>query len=175
MTDSIREAQWLRFYYQSEDAVKDKDLLKDKAWIRTTNKVNNLFMVPFVLQLSQLYYVNVESKTALYKNIRFFKAVTLLGAGVLATKEFLQVKKQWEYYDRFYPEPTELQKALTRESMIFKERQYQVSTVEDKLKKLDDPLVRQMYSQMYQLSPQMYHEPDTNPNAPTHRKHDSAV
>ena len=29
MSDLIKEAKWLRFYYLSDDAVKDKDLLKD--------------------------------------------------------------------------------------------------------------------------------------------------
>jgi hypothetical protein len=29
MSDLIKEAKWLRFYYSSDDAVKDKDLLKD--------------------------------------------------------------------------------------------------------------------------------------------------
>lgn len=79
-------------------------------------------MIPFFFQLSQLYLVNVQSSVALYNKVRICKSLTLLGAGALATLEFLKVKKQWQYYDRFYPEPTELQKALTRDAMIFKER-----------------------------------------------------
>ena len=48
MADSIREVNWLRYYYTSDDAVKDKDLLKDQAHIKLTHKVNALFMVPTV-------------------------------------------------------------------------------------------------------------------------------
>jgi len=59
------------------------------------------------------------------------------------------MRKQWTYYDRFYPEATELQKTLSREAMMFKEQNYQLSSVEDKLKKLEDPNVRMIYSQMY--------------------------
>jgi len=33
--------------------------------------------------------------------------------------------------------------------MMFKEQNYQLSSVEDKLKKLEDPNVRMIYSQMY--------------------------
>jgi len=47
MSDLIKEAKWLRFYYSSDDAVKDKDLLKDQAHISFTNKVNGLLAVPF--------------------------------------------------------------------------------------------------------------------------------
>jgi len=34
MADLIKEANWLRFYHTSEDAVKDKDFLKDEAHIK---------------------------------------------------------------------------------------------------------------------------------------------
>ena len=48
MADSIREVNWLRYYYTSDDAVKDKDLLKDQANVKLTHKVNALFLVPTV-------------------------------------------------------------------------------------------------------------------------------
>jgi len=47
MADLIKEANWLRFYFTSDDAVKDKDLLKDQAHIKTSQKVSTLMTVPF--------------------------------------------------------------------------------------------------------------------------------
>lgn len=51
MADTIREANWLRYYYTSDDACKDKDLLKDQAHIKLTDKVNTLMAVPFFFQV----------------------------------------------------------------------------------------------------------------------------
>lgn len=58
MADSIREANWLRFYYTSEDAVKDKDFLKNEAHIKLTHKVNVLLTVPLVFQVWHLGLIN---------------------------------------------------------------------------------------------------------------------
>ncbi len=51
MADLIKEANWLRFYYSSDDAVKDKDLLKDKAFLKSSSKIDALFTLPFAFQL----------------------------------------------------------------------------------------------------------------------------
>jgi hypothetical protein len=48
MADLIKEANWLRFYFTSDDAVKDKDILKDQAHLKSTHKISNLMTVPFV-------------------------------------------------------------------------------------------------------------------------------
>ena len=76
--------------------------------------------------------------------------------------------QQWTYYDRFYSEPTQLQKTLLRDAMIFKEKAYQVTSIDQKLVKVEDPEIRLIYSQMYQLPPQRYPDADDNPNAPKH-------
>ena len=34
MSDLIKEANWLRYYYQGEDALKDKDIQKDKVHMK---------------------------------------------------------------------------------------------------------------------------------------------
>lgn len=149
MADLIKEANWLRFYFTSDDAVKDKDLLKDQAHIKTSQKVSTLMTVPFFFQLWQLSLVNHPDSIQLYRRVRIFKAATFLGAVALSSYELINMRKQWTYYDRFYPEATELQKTLSREAMMFKEQNYQLSSVEDKLKKLEDPNVRMIYSQMY--------------------------
>ena len=52
------------------------------------------------------------------------------------------MRKQWIYYDRFYPEPTELQKTLTRDAMMFKESMYNESSVQEKMLKLENPETR---------------------------------
>ena len=59
--------------------------------------------------------------------------------------------------------------------MMFKEHNYQTSSVEDKLRKLEDPNLRLIYSQMYQLPPQKYADPDNNVNAPDHKEHDQSL
>ena len=174
MADLIKEANWLRFYYTSDDAVKDKDLLKDQAHIKTSQKVSTLMTVPFFFQIWQLSLVNHPDSIQLYRKVRSLKAATFLGAVAFGSYELLNMRKQWTYYDRFYPEPTELQKTLNREAMMFKEQNYQTSSVEDKLKKLEDPNLRLIYSQMYQLPPQKYADPDNNVNAPDHTEHDQS-
>ena len=46
MADLIKDANYLRFYYTSDDAVKDKDYLKDKAFLSYSQKQSSLFIVP---------------------------------------------------------------------------------------------------------------------------------
>ena len=36
------------------------------------------------------------------------KMLTFFGAVGMSTYELMGLKKKWTYYDRFYPEPTEL-------------------------------------------------------------------
>ena len=121
MADLIKEANWLRFYFTSDDAVKDKDILKDQAHLKSTHKISNLMTVPFVFQIWQLSLVSHPDSIQLYRKVRVLKAATFFGALALSTYELLNLRKQWTYYDRFYPEPTELQKTLSREAMMFKE------------------------------------------------------
>ena len=44
----------------------------------------------------------------MYSRIRMFKLVTLTAAMAGMTFEFVQMRKRMTYYDRFYPEATEL-------------------------------------------------------------------
>ena len=74
----------------------------------------------------------------------------------------------WTYCDRFCPEPTELQKTLLRDAIMFKEKAYQAFLIDQKLLKVEDPEIRLIYSQMYQLPPQRYPDADNNPTAPKH-------
>jgi len=51
MSDTLKEINWLRFYHQSEDALKDKDILKDQAHLKLTKTTNALFALPLFFQL----------------------------------------------------------------------------------------------------------------------------
>jgi hypothetical protein len=124
MADSIREVNWLRFYYTSEDAVKDKDLLKNEAHIKLTHKVNALMAVPLFFQVWHLGLINHASKVSLMRKVRMFKLTSFVGAAAIGGYELINMRKQWTFYDRFYPEPTELQKGLTRDAMIYKEQAF---------------------------------------------------
>ncbi len=121
MADLVKDIKYLRYYYSSEDSLKDKDILKNQSFKKYSNTVCTLFLVPTVFQLWQIYLINNVEKIALYRKVRAFKFVSLLGACVLGFREKLQLEYQWQYYNRFYPEPTELQKSLTREALMFKE------------------------------------------------------
>ena len=172
MADSIREVNWLRYYYTSDDAVKDKDLLKDQAHVKLTHKVNALFLVPTAFQFWHLSLMNHPAQRALCQKVRWFKIVSLIGATAVGSYELLNMRKKWDYYDHFYPEPTELQKTLNRDALIFRENGFKPETSEQKLAKLQNPELTQIYGQMYQLPPQRYNEPDDDPNAPTMKEHD---
>lgn len=171
MGDLMKEANYLKFYHQSEAALKDKDYLKNETHMTHSKKVSSLFAVPLFFQMWQLSLTGHEAQVARYKQIRMFKFVTFLGAAALGSYELIQLRKKWAYYDHFYPEPTELQKTLFREAMLFKEADHKVSSVQERMAVLEDPKARQIYSQMYSLPPQRYAEPDDDPNAAEHKQH----
>ena len=102
-----------------------------------------------------------------------FKTAALAGAVCLSMWQLTVLKKQWMYYDRFYPEPTELQKTLHREALLYKELDYQESSVEDKMAAIEDPELRQKYKQMYMIKPQRYLEPEkaNDINAAEYQEH----
>ena len=81
-------------------------------------------MLPLGFQLWQLSIANHEAQLALYQKVRMFKAAAFAGAVCLSMWQLTTLKKQWMYYDRFYPEPTELQKTLHREALLYKELDY---------------------------------------------------
>lgn len=55
--------------------------------------------------------------------------------------ERTKLDKYWLFLNRLYPEPTELQKSLYRDAMMFKEKNYQPKPLEEKLK-LDTETVK---------------------------------
>ena len=69
--------------------------------------------------------------------------------------EKLTLEKKWRYYDRFYPEPTQLQRTLVQEAQIMKDRQakgIQADNLKDS--QFVDPETEKIYEHMYQLPPQ---------------------
>lgn len=113
--------------------------------------------------------VNNFERAALYHRVRVLKSLTFVAALGLGVLEMQGVEKQWKYYDRFYPEATELQKSLYREAMMFKELQNQPKTVDQRLK-LDTETAK-IYEQMYRLPPQKYADPDDDPNPASIKPH----
>ena len=131
--------------------------------------MSSLFLFPAAFQVWQILLVNNPEKLALYRKVRILKAISLIGAFAFGFREKLHLEYQWDYYNRFYPEPTELQRTLTREAMLFKENAYQPRSQED-LTKIDVDSAK-IYEQMYRLPPQRYPDPDENPNAASHQNH----
>merc|ERR1712195_466911 len=87
------------------------------------------------------------------------------GAMGLISWEFLKMKQKWQYYDRFYPEATELQKTLQREAQIYKEEAYKPISTQDRAMLVHDIETKKMYKSMYQLPIQRYSDPDDDVNA----------
>ena len=104
-------------------------------------------------------------KLALYRKVRVLKALTFVGALALGINDKINLEYQWQYYDRFYPEATELQKTLTRDALAFKESQFEAPSEEERTR-LDTDTAK-IYEQMYRLPPQRNPDPDENVNAPT--------
>ena len=169
MADLVKDVKYLRYYYSSEDSLKDKDILKNKTFQQYSTRVGSLFLLPAAFQIWQILLVNNVDKLALYRKVRILKAITLMGAVALGFREKLNLEYQWQYYDRFYPEPTELQKSLTREALLFKENEF-VPRSHEELTKID-PESQKIYEQMYRLPPQRHADADEDVNAAAHKSH----
>uniref|UniRef100_A0A7S3T609 Uncharacterized protein n=1 Tax=Strombidinopsis acuminata TaxID=141414 RepID=A0A7S3T609_9SPIT len=108
----------------------------------------------------------------MYNRVRSFKIATFFFSGMLGAYHYLDMTKKMTYYDRFYPEATELQKTLNTEAQIFKENKFVDRTVEEKRDGFQDPEIRKVYEQMYQLPPQRHADPEErDPNAGRHAQH----
>ena len=108
MADLLQDANSLRYYFTSEDALKDKDSLKDQVYFKSCRVVSGFMMVPMALQFWQISLANHEAKTSMYSRVRMFKMATFGAAMAGMGYEYIQMRKRMTYYDRFYPEPTEL-------------------------------------------------------------------
>ena len=121
MSDLAQQAKYLRYYYTSEETLQDKDIQKNQSYDQYSQRVGALFLVPLGLQVWQLSLVNNFEKAALYRKVRILKTLAFGGALFLGLQQKWDLEKKWTYLNRIYPEPTELQKTLYRDAMIFKE------------------------------------------------------
>ena len=108
MSDLLKEVNYLRFFYSSDDAAKDKDRCKNEAIQQYQSKMGTLFAVPILFQFWQIALTNNAEKLAMYKKVRLFKSAAFIGACSLGLWEFSTLRKRLTFYNRFYPEPTEL-------------------------------------------------------------------
>ena len=50
--------------------------------------------------------------------------MALVGAFAMAWNEKLLVEKKWAYYNRFYPEATQLQRQLINDANVIKQQEF---------------------------------------------------
>ena len=100
-----------------------------------------------------------------------FKTVAMTSACILSLWEYSNLRKKMTFYDRFYPEQTELQRKLGEEALMFKEKAYKPETTEERMAKLADPEKVLKYAQFYMLAPQNHVLAEEEINAPDHEEH----
>ena len=70
MADTHKDLAYLRFFYSSEESLKDKDILKAQAFEKYQQNVVGLFLIPLACQFGQIRYLNRASKVTQYKFFR---------------------------------------------------------------------------------------------------------
>ena len=65
-----------------------------------------------------------------------FKSAAMIGALCLGMWEHCNMRKKMTFYDRFYPEPTELQRKINMEAQMFREQMYVEESVEERQAKV---------------------------------------
>jgi hypothetical protein len=133
MTDLMQDVNYLRFFHTTNSSVRDKDILKNDAHQQYSHTVSALMTPVMAFQFWQMGLSGHAQQLSLYRRVRVFKVGTLIAAVSLGSYEMHRLQKKWTYYNRFYPEPTELQKSLEREAMSFKEEGFKQKSVEDRL------------------------------------------
>ena len=93
MSDLVKDIKYLRFYHTQDDALKDKDILKNLSFKDYQHKVGGLFLFPLALQFWQLFLVNNFEKASLYKTIRTFKILSFIGAVAIGVNENWKLEK----------------------------------------------------------------------------------
>ena len=51
MADLVKDVKYLRYYYSSEDSLKDKDILKNQSFQKYAIRVGTLFLLPAAFQV----------------------------------------------------------------------------------------------------------------------------
>ena len=55
--------------------------------------------------------------------MRQLKVLAFMGTFACFWHEKLTLEKKWNFYNRFYPEPTQLQRSLVTEAQMYRERE----------------------------------------------------
>ena len=79
--------------------------------------------MPAALQVAQISTINRSSQVSLFKYVRHLKVLALMGSFACVWHEKHTLEKKWQYYNRFYPEPTQLQRSLVTEAQMYRERE----------------------------------------------------
>ena len=109
--------------------------------------------------------MNTPSKAGLHKWFRQCKFVAFFGALAAIGHEKYMLDKKFAYYNKFYPEPTHLQRSLVQEAQMFKKREalgIPEKSMDDK--KYLDPETQKKYEQFYMLPPQRNPEAEQDQN-----------
>ena len=51
--------------------------------------------------------------------VRQLKVLAMIGSFSMCWYERMQLEKKWNYFNRLYPEPTQLQKSLIAEAQVY--------------------------------------------------------
>ena len=112
--------------------------------------------------------MNKPSRIQYYRYFRNVKLFTFFGSFAAIFNEKLLLEKKWRYFDRVYPEPTQLQRTLIAEAEVVRDLEAAGKLKEKSLddKRHIDPETLKVYESMYQLPPQRYPdaEKDWNPS-----------
>ena len=165
MSDLIKDVDRLKRFYVSPDMLREKDVLKDEVYRKTTDRIALVSTVPLLAQLYQISLVGVPERFALYRRVASFKWFSFAAAIGIMVKENSDLMKKWRYFDRYFPEPTGLQRAIRDEAALIKEYGYQAPDPENIEM---DSRTRTVYERMYELDPSNEVGPDeeTNPVEP---------
>ena len=70
MADSIKQVNYLRYFHTSEASLKDKDILKNDAYLTNEARIKRVMLVPFAAQIWQLSLINQPEMMSLYRRVR---------------------------------------------------------------------------------------------------------
>ena len=171
MADLMNEVNFLRYYHTASSAVHDKDVLKNETYETYSNKISMLMAPCLALQMWQLSLTGLEANLAMYRKVRIFKSAAVIGACVFGSMELVKFQKQMTYLNRFYPEPTELQKSLEREAFSYKENEYKEKSIAERMAVVSDAEAIHSYQRFYSLGPQGFPEGEQDFNAAEHEEH----
>ena len=80
MADTHKDLDYLRFYFASEESLKDKDRLKNQAFNQYRNNTSILCAAPVMLQLAHLRFLNQTGYAHYLLHLRRVKVFSFIGA-----------------------------------------------------------------------------------------------